>query len=106
MYELYSSKVEICTFAGLMVIQGLLTFRQPIAGLQGTDFYLGQKKSFYMSKGLMGKIVASGGNILNVSEAIFHHQLKFSLLPYIFLQFNQLNSIQVVEILVENTLSG
>ena len=26
----------------LLVIQGLFTFRQPIAGLQGTDFYLGR----------------------------------------------------------------
>jgi len=28
----------------LLVIQGLFTFRQPIAGLQGTDFYPGQIK--------------------------------------------------------------
>ena len=31
--------------AGLiLVLQGLFTFRQPIAGLQGTDFYLGRIK--------------------------------------------------------------
>ena len=31
--------------AGLLLfIQGLFTFRQPIAGLQGSDFYLGRIK--------------------------------------------------------------
>jgi len=49
--EIYSSKVETCTLHAcywLMVIQGLLTFHQPIAGLQGTGFYLGWIKFLYV----------------------------------------------------------
>ena len=45
MYKLYSSMVETLYQAGLpLVMQGLFTFRQPIAGLQGTGFYLCTKK--------------------------------------------------------------
>ena len=34
----------------LLVIQGLFTFRQPIAGLQGTDFYLGRIKFLHVER--------------------------------------------------------
>ena len=34
----------------LLVIQGLFTFRQPITGMQGTDFYLGRIKFLHVER--------------------------------------------------------
>ena len=49
----------------LLVIQGLFTFRQPIAGLQGTDFYLGRIKFLHVVS-LIDSVIRAVSSEFNV----------------------------------------